>query len=97
MSILPPYYEHICVDLITDGAVIAYLHKYCFKLADYLRARILYNNNEIEAYRSVRYISSSEAMWHIFGFRTHFRTPSVNYFSYTFLTSNPSCTMKPTT
>ena len=72
------YDAHICVDLITDRAVIAYLCKYCFKLADYLRARILYNNNEIKAYRSVRYISSSDAMWHIFGFRTHFRTPSVN-------------------
>ena len=56
------YDAHICVDLITDRAVIAYLYKYCFKLADYLRARILYNNNEIKAYRSVRYISSSEAM-----------------------------------
>ncbi|CAN0579455.1 unnamed protein product, partial [Ectocarpus sp. 12 AP-2014] len=34
--------------------------------------------DEIEAYRSVRYISASEAMWHIFGFRTQARTPSVN-------------------
>ena len=60
--LLMKYDAHICVDLITDRAVIAYLYKYCFKLADYLRARIVYNNNEIEAYRSVWYISSSEAM-----------------------------------
>ncbi|CAN0567976.1 unnamed protein product, partial [Ectocarpus sp. 12 AP-2014] len=34
--------------------------------------------NEIEVYRSVRYISSSEAMWHMFGFCTSQRFPSVN-------------------
>ena len=32
----------------------------------------------MEAYRSVRYVSSAEAMWHIFGFTTQERTPSVN-------------------
>ena len=72
------YDSHICVDYVTGRAVIAYLYKYTYKLQDTTRARVIYGKDEIEAYRSVRYISSSEAMWHIFGFRTQDRTPSVN-------------------
>ncbi|CAN0559955.1 unnamed protein product [Ectocarpus sp. 12 AP-2014] len=76
--LLMKYDAHICVDIVTDKAVIAYLYKYAYKQADTVRARVVYGNDEIEAYRSVRYISASEAMWHIFGFRTQARTPSVN-------------------
>ncbi|CAN0374873.1 unnamed protein product, partial [Laminaria digitata] len=68
--------SHICFDLVTAKAVIAYLYKYAYK-GDTIRARILYGKDEIEAYRSCRYISSSEAMWHIFGFTPQERTPSV--------------------
>ncbi|CAN0502767.1 unnamed protein product, partial [Laminaria digitata] len=68
---------HICIDIVTGKAVIAYLYKYAYKPADSTRAKITYNGNEIEAYRSVRYISSSEAMWHIFGFRSQERVPTV--------------------
>ena len=68
---------HICIDIVTGRAVIAYLYKYAYKPADSTRAKITYNGNEIEAYRSVRYISSSEAMWHIFGFRSQERVPAV--------------------
>ena len=52
---------HIFVDMVTGKAVIAYLYKYAHKPADSTRAKITYNGNEIEAFRSVRYISSSEA------------------------------------
>ena len=76
--LLMKYDSHICVDLVTAKAVIAYLYKYAYKKADTVTARITYGKNEIEAYRSVRYISSSEAMWHMFGFRTNDRFPSVN-------------------
>ena len=68
---------HICIDMVTGKAVIAYLYKYAYKPADSTRAKITYNGNGIEAYRSVRYISSSEAMWHIFGFRPQERVPTV--------------------
>ncbi|CAM9911239.1 unnamed protein product [Ectocarpus sp. 13 AM-2016] len=76
--LLMKYNCHICFDLVTAKAVIAYLYKYAYKKEDSVRARVTYKDNEIEAYRSVRYISSSEAMWHIFGFHTQERTPSVN-------------------
>lgn len=49
-----------------------------YKLADTVKARILYGDDEIEASRSVRYISASEAMWHIFGFKTQEGTPSAS-------------------
>lgn len=76
--LLMKYDCHICVDLVTAMAVIAFFYKYACKKADTIRARVLYGKDEIEAYRSVRYISSSEAMWHIFGFTTQERTPSGN-------------------
>ena len=66
--LLMKYDCHICVDLVTANAVIAYIYKYCYKGCDLARARILYGGDEIEAYKSIRYISSSEAMWRIFGF-----------------------------
>ena len=66
--------SHICVDLVTAMAVIAYLYKYACEKADAIRARVSYGKDEIEAYRSVRYISSSEAMWQFFGFTTQERT-----------------------
>lgn len=68
---------HICCDLVTAKAVIAYLYKYCFKGRDMARAKILFEGNEIEAYKSIRYISSSEAMWRIFGYAMQYRTPNV--------------------
>ncbi|CAM9437982.1 unnamed protein product [Laminaria digitata] len=66
---------HICCDLVTAKAVIAYLYKYCFKGRDMAKAKILLEGNEIEAYKSI--ISSSEAMWRIFGYAMQYRTPIV--------------------
>ena len=76
--LLMKYDSHICVDLVTAKAVIAYLCKCAYKRADTITARTTYGKDEIEAYGSVRYISSSEAMWHMFGFHTNERFPSVN-------------------
>lgn len=75
--LLMKYDSHICIDLVTANAVIAYLYKYAYKKEDGVTARITYGKDEIEAYRSVRYISSSEAIWHMFGFHTNDRFPSV--------------------
>ena len=71
------YEFHICVDLVSAKAVVAYVYKYCFKGKDMAKAKILFDGNEIEAYRSIRYISSSEAMWRILGYETQQRTPNV--------------------
>ena len=69
----------ISVDLVTTKAAIAYLYQYVYKKADPITARITYGKDEIEAYRSVRYVSSSEAMWRMFGFHeTNERFSSVN-------------------
>ena len=54
--------------MVTANAVIAYIYKYCYKGSDMAKARVMYGGDEIEAYRIIRYISSSEAMWRIFGF-----------------------------
>ena len=92
---------HICVDMVTGRAVIAYLYKYAYKPADSTRAKITYNGNEIEAYRSVRYISSSEATWNILdsGLKSAY-PPSfyyiINNFQFTFKESNELCSMKQT-
>jgi len=75
--LLMKYDCHICVDLVTANAVIAYIYKYCYKGSDLAKARILYGGDEIEAYKSIRYISSSEAMWRIFGFDMQKRSPNV--------------------
>ena len=74
--LLMKYDCHICVDLVTANAVIAYIYKYCYKGSDLAKARILYGGDEIEAYKSIRYISSSEATWRIFGFDMQKRSPN---------------------
>lgn len=75
--LLMKYDCHICCDLVTAMAVVAYIYKYCYKGPDMAKARVLYDGDEIEAYKSIRYISSSEAMWRIFGFDMQSRSPSV--------------------
>lgn len=55
-----------CWDLVTAKAANAYLYKCCFRERDMANAKILCEGSEIKAYQSIRYISSSEAMWRIF-------------------------------
>ena len=47
---------HICCDLVTAKSIVAYLYKYCFKGRDMATAKIMFEGNEIEAYKSIRYI-----------------------------------------
>lgn len=53
------------------------MYNYCLKHPDFVRAKIAHQNNEIEAYRSVRYVSSPEAVWRLCGFNEHERHPAV--------------------
>jgi hypothetical protein len=75
--LLMKYDCHICVDLVTSSSCGKYLYKYVHKGPDFTRACIECDGNEIEAYRSVRYVSASEAMWHIFGYNMSAREPTV--------------------
>ncbi|CAM9941562.1 unnamed protein product [Ectocarpus sp. 6 AP-2014] len=75
--LLMKYDCHICVDVVTAKAVVASLYKYCYKGNDMAKARVMYDGNEIEAYKSIRYISSSEAMWRMFDFDMQNRSPNV--------------------
>lgn len=51
--------------------------KYITKGADFVKASTLCGNDEIEAYRSARYISTAEAAWRLLGFHTMEGRPSV--------------------
>lgn len=70
------YYAcHIMVDNLSAGGVVKYLYKYCLKDPAFVPARIAQQNREREAYRSVRYVSSSEAVRRLCASRT--RTASL--------------------
>jgi hypothetical protein len=87
------YNCHINVEVCSSIHCIKYLYKYVYKgwkeydetLADSLsceigpdRADIEVNlNDEITLHQSMRYISSTEAIWRIFGFKMHWRSHAV--------------------
>ncbi|CAM9250899.1 unnamed protein product, partial [Laminaria digitata] len=75
--LLMKYDCHSCVDLVTAKVVVAYLYKYCFKGKDMAKAKVLFEGYENKAYRSIRYISSSEAMWRMCGYDMQQRSPNV--------------------
>lgn len=52
---------HICVDIVTAASCVKYLFKYATKGADMAKARVTGASNDIEQYRSTRYISTAEA------------------------------------
>ena len=68
---------HINVDLVTADSVVKYLYKYIHKGEDFAKARVACEGDEIEAYRTSRYISASEAMWRLFGYDMEYRAPAV--------------------
>lgn len=75
--LLLKYDCHICVDVVTAASCVKYLFKYVTKGADMAKARISGISDEIEQYRSTRYISAAEATWRLFGFHMLSRNPSV--------------------
>lgn len=42
-----------------------------------VKAKILHDGDEVEAYRSIRYVFSSEAIWKMFAFQMQMRRPGV--------------------
>ncbi|XP_057768875.1 uncharacterized protein LOC130988889 [Salvia miltiorrhiza] len=72
------YRAHINVEYCNQGQSVKYLFKYISKGSDRMGARITdQNNDEISEYVDCRYISACEAMWRIFEFVIHHRTPHV--------------------
>ncbi|XP_057799073.1 uncharacterized protein LOC131014899 [Salvia miltiorrhiza] len=72
------YRAHINVEYCNQGQSVKYLCKYITKASDRMGAKITNtNNDEISEYIDCRYISACEAMWRIFEFPIHYRTPRV--------------------
>ncbi|XP_020262692.1 uncharacterized protein LOC109838679 [Asparagus officinalis] len=83
------YQSHINVEWCNRGRSIKYLFKYVTKGPDHVSVSIHKENNdrsskvkelnrhEIQHYLDCRYVSAPEAIWRIFGFDIHYRTPAV--------------------
>ena len=68
---------HVCTDVVTAASCAKYLYKYIAKGNDFAKARIAGIKSEIEMYRTIRYISATEATWRMLGFGSHSRFPAV--------------------
>ena len=75
--LLSKYNCHMCFDVCTANAIVKYIYKYITKGADFIKAKIVCGGDEIEAYRSARYVSAAEAAWRLLGFHIMERHPSV--------------------
>ena len=83
------YNAHINVEVCSSVAAVKYLFKYVYKGHDktkmaihpaVARHRPRRDNdvvNEVEDFQDSRYVSACEALWRIFKFRLHARSPSV--------------------
>ncbi|KAK9689053.1 hypothetical protein RND81_09G031800 [Saponaria officinalis] len=89
--LLLKYRAHINVEWCNQSKSIKYLFKYINKGYDRVTvqsSQMRQNDqnpeqvDEIQRYYDCRYISPCEAMWRIFGFDIHFRTPPVQRLSF---------------
>jgi len=83
------YNAHINVEVCSSVAAVKYLYKYVYKGHDKTKVQIHRAVarhrpvrpegaiNEPEDYQDSRYVSAFEALWRIFKFRLHGRSPSV--------------------
>ncbi|XP_057249974.1 uncharacterized protein LOC125496547 [Beta vulgaris subsp. vulgaris] len=90
-ELLCKYRAHINVEWCNQSRSIKYLFKYINKGYDRVTAAAYQNRqnsddpeqiDEIKMYYDCRYISPCEAMWRIFGFPIHYRTPAVERLSF---------------
>jgi len=75
--LLTKYDAHINVEICNSVLTIKYLYKYIYK--GYDRATITLSKpvDKIKIYLNARYVSSSEAVWQIFHYKMHGRSPNV--------------------
>src|SRR6266480_2126068 len=68
---------HINVEICSSISAFKYIFKYVFKGGDRTTAVLENEVNEIKDYVDARYLSAPEAVWHIFGFKFHHRSPAI--------------------
>ena len=71
------YNAHINIEICSTVSVFKYLFKYVYKGGDRTTAVLQNEANEIQDYVDARYLSAPEAVWHIFGFKLHHRSPAI--------------------
>lgn len=90
-ELLRKYQGHINVEWCNQSRSIKYLFKYINKGYDRVTAAAYQDKqkegegkeiDEIKMYYDCRYISACEAIWRIFGFNIHYRTPAVERLSF---------------
>ena len=62
---------HINVEVCVTVKAVKYLYKYIYKNVDYLSAELLNENDEILRYLDGRFITATEAAYHLLGFIIH--------------------------
>ena len=70
---------HINVEVCNSVKAIKYITKYINKGSDQAVFGVQNENDEVSRYQTGRYVSSSEAVWPIFGFPIHGRYPTVTH------------------
>jgi hypothetical protein len=68
---------HINIELCSSISVFKYLFKYVYKGGDRTTAVLQNEVNEIKDYVDAHYLSTPEAVWHLFGFKMHHRSPAI--------------------
>jgi hypothetical protein len=87
------YHAHINIEVCNNIRVVKYWFKYVYKGHDHAIVEISHQSdsategnvveaNEIKKYLDYRYVSASEAAWHIFKFDMHERFPVVERLQY---------------
>src|SRR5947199_10741117 len=71
------YKAHINVEICSSISAFKYLFKYVFKGGDRTTAVLENEVNEIQNYLDARYLSAPEAVWCIFSFKLHHRSPAI--------------------
>lgn len=91
MKLLMKYKAHINVEWCNQSRAVKYLFKYINKGNDRVTVKFTRKNtdnndpqtiDEIQQYSDCRYVSACEAVWRIFGFELHYRTPPVERLSF---------------
>ncbi|KAL6581948.1 hypothetical protein OROMI_005962 [Orobanche minor] len=82
-KLLLKYRAHINVEYCNQSRSLKYLFKYISKGSDMTGVKFVgERDDEIKKYESCRYVSACEAIWKIFSFDLHYRTPAVERLSF---------------